>query len=382
MNTDQTSAPPLNQSDIYAQCVQMTYQARLKNLLTHIFASILPLSVGWNDEILPSNLLLISALWTYTVVSAYFTHQFNTSPPAAESMPRWGASLYYQMIGLGIVYNLIFFNLHRFGIENSMLYLLMTTALFSTGAVSSYHHLKGLGPTFVTSAIAPQIVYYLSTGITGDAIVALLGGIFILFMWINGLSLHKNAIRLLQLNHELNSAKEIAERMAMTDVLSGLSNRRAFFDRGEAIFNAARRYNHPTSVMMLDIDRFKAINDAHGHAAGDEVIKVLASILRHGVRDSDIIGRIGGEEFAVILPETNVEAAQELGERMLNDIRRIAVHIGDLKITYTASIGIASRSEKDHSLNELVAKADRALYRAKEEGRDRTATYDATTAYT
>lgn len=379
MNTELQSASALNQSDIYAQCVRTTYKARLKNLVTHIFSSLLPLSVGLDDEVLPSNILLVSALWIYTGVSAYFTHQFNTSPPAAESMQRWGTSLYFQMAGLGILYNLIYFNLHWLGVEHAMLYLLMTTALLSSGAVSSYHYQKGLGPIFVIFAIAPQILYYLSTGVASDVLLALLGGIFITFMSINGLGLHKNAVRLLQLNNELKNAKETAERLAMTDVLSGLNNRRSFFERGESIFNTARRYGHATTVLMLDIDRFKAINDTHGHAAGDEVIKVLAGILRHSVRDSDIVGRIGGEEFAIILPDTNTEAAQDLCERMLNHIRRTAVRTNGLIITYTASIGIASRSEKDHSLDELVAKADQALYLAKKEGRDRTAIYEAAT---
>ena len=169
---------------------------------------------------------------------------------------------------------------------------------------------------------------------------------------------------------ELRAAKERAEALARTDELTGLNNRRAFLEEGAQLLNQAKRFNHPLSLIMLDVDHFKRINDTYGHAAGDDVLKALAGILRSAVREVDLIGRLGGEEFALILPETNLPNAATFAERLRTLISSagLASVKGEIKIT--ASFGIASYAKDGDSLDIILSKADEALYRAKQNGRN------------
>lgn len=175
-----------------------------------------------------------------------------------------------------------------------------------------------------------------------------------------------------RVEEELRLAKERAEALARLDALTGLNNRRAFFHDGEQIFNRARRYSHPLSLIMLDVDHFKHINDTHGHTAGDNVLKSLAAIFHKHVRDVDILGRLGGEEFAIILPETTLMAAVAMAERLRSEIETSSISNVTGKIKVTASFGVSSLVPQQDSIDDLIHEADNALYQAKGKGRNRT----------
>ena len=169
---------------------------------------------------------------------------------------------------------------------------------------------------------------------------------------------------------ELRRAKKRAEELAHKDALTGLNNRRAFFDLGHRAFEQAKRFDHPLSVIMMDIDHFKKINDNYGHWVGDRVLQALAKPLRTLVREIDVVARMGGEEFAFVLPETDLEEAARLAERLRAEIENIEVIEGEHLITMTASLGVASRSADDENLESLLTQADDALYVAKKKGRN------------
>jgi diguanylate cyclase len=156
------------------------------------------------------------------------------------------------------------------------------------------------------------------------------------------------------------------------DGLSGLLNRGHWEAAVAAEFQRCKRIGHPSSLVMLDIDHFKAINDRYGHPAGDAVIRSVASILRGALRLHDVPGRYGGEEFGVVLPGTGVEGAEILAERVRARIESAVLDAGS-GAQATASLGIAVYDSRDASYADWVARADRALYRAKESGRNRTA---------
>jgi diguanylate cyclase (GGDEF)-like protein len=174
-----------------------------------------------------------------------------------------------------------------------------------------------------------------------------------------------------QAEEALRAAKERAEALARTDELTGLNNRRAFLEQGSRLLNQAKRFNHPLSLIMLDVDYFKRINDTYGHAIGDSVLKSLAEILKSTIREVDLIGRLGGEEFALILPETCLADAVTFAERLRALIANTGLACMNGEVTITASFGIASYAEDDNSLDILTRKADEALYRAKQNGRNR-----------
>lgn len=176
-------------------------------------------------------------------------------------------------------------------------------------------------------------------------------------------------------------ARDISERKrfetelelrANTDFLTQVGNRRHFMEEAERERARATRYGTPLSLMMLDIDFFKRINDTYGHAAGDETLRQIADACRQNLREVDIVGRMGGEEFAVLLPETDLQAATEAAERLRLAIAQVAVATDiEPAPTITASIGVSALRTEDDSLDSLLTAADNALYEAKRGGRNR-----------
>ncbi|MDX5332855.1 MAG: diguanylate cyclase [Gammaproteobacteria bacterium] len=169
---------------------------------------------------------------------------------------------------------------------------------------------------------------------------------------------------------ELRTAKEQAENLARTDELTGINNRRAFYDYGMRALEIAHRHRHPVSLLMMDLDHFKEINDSFGHAAGDALLVAVSEIVREAVRGTDILGRLGGEEFGIVLPHTELGAARDLAEKLRATIARLELrHEGEF-LSVTASIGVAE-CRYDDNLDTLISRADGALYAAKREGRNR-----------
>ncbi len=163
-------------------------------------------------------------------------------------------------------------------------------------------------------------------------------------------------------------AEQQLRRLATTDELTGLANRRHFLDRGREIIALARRSDEWCSFVLIDLDRFKNLNDERGHLAGDDALVVVGDVLGANLRASDLAARLGGDEFVVLMPLTAPETAKSLAER----IRRAVRHeIGGLGLS--VSIGVASLRAEDVALEGLMARADRALYDAKRAGRNRVA---------
>jgi len=161
-------------------------------------------------------------------------------------------------------------------------------------------------------------------------------------------------------------------RLATTDSLTGLPNRRHFLETAGRELVRLRRYARPATVLMLDVDHFKRINDTHGHAEGDEALKAVAATCRRTLRDSDLTGRLGGEEFAVLLPETAFPEALDVAERLRAALAEIPVPVsgaGDRHLT--VSVGVSPCVPQDASIEQSLGRADLALYRAKERGRNR-----------
>jgi len=172
-------------------------------------------------------------------------------------------------------------------------------------------------------------------------------------------------------NVELEDLLHRVELMAMTDSLTGLFNRRRFVDVLKREWATSRRYKNPLSVIMVDIDHFKLINDTHGHAAGDVVLKEVARVISSSLRQVDVAARYGGEEFAVLLPHTTLKDAGVVAERVLSKVRALIVDVEGQKLHCTVSLGIASNEEPSlRTEDDLIANSDAALYAAKNAGRN------------
>lgn len=158
--------------------------------------------------------------------------------------------------------------------------------------------------------------------------------------------------------------------MALFDSLTGTLNRPAFYQHAEKEFARSKRYYRPLAVIMLDIDHFKHINDQYGHHGGDQVLQIFAEACQEVIRSTDVMGRVGGEEFVLLLPDTPMNAAFNLAERLRARINKYPYLAGDMLIEVTASLGVAELHREDTDFRALLRRADDALYQAKHAGRN------------
>ncbi|EME70184.1 GGDEF domain-containing protein [Paramagnetospirillum caucaseum] len=162
-------------------------------------------------------------------------------------------------------------------------------------------------------------------------------------------------------------------RLATTDVLTGAFNRRHFMELAGAEVDRARRHGRPLVALMLDIDHFKRVNDTYGHPVGDVAIKALSDTCAQVIRHEDVLGRLGGEEFAIVLTETDLDGALQVAERLRQAIAAIRIPVEAGTVAFTISIGTAERLETDSTIDAMLSRADMALYAAKRSGRNRVA---------
>jgi diguanylate cyclase (GGDEF)-like protein len=173
-----------------------------------------------------------------------------------------------------------------------------------------------------------------------------------------------------EIEEELHVAKKNAERRALTDDLTQIKNRRAVLEESQAVFD---HVVGTISLVIIDVDYFKRINDKYGHAVGDVVLQELSTLIDKNIRKDDIFGRVGGEEFALILPDTDLQTAQMISEKLRQKINALQINTHEHCLSLTCSFGVSTCSKS--SFEELYSNADKALYQAKNDGRDRVVTY-------
>jgi diguanylate cyclase (GGDEF)-like protein/PAS domain S-box-containing protein len=172
-------------------------------------------------------------------------------------------------------------------------------------------------------------------------------------------------------NSKAKIIEEQLNHLANYDGLTSIANRRYFTKLAKAELSRSTRYNHPFTLLLLDIDKFKSINDTYGHPTGDQVLIELAEKCQNLLRNSDIFGRFGGEEFAIVLVETDAEKGMELAERLRVKLSELSVLVDETKIQFTVSIGLTSKNDQKGTLDTIISRADNALYKAKESGRNK-----------
>ncbi|KQQ32502.1 diguanylate cyclase [Duganella sp. Leaf126] len=179
---------------------------------------------------------------------------------------------------------------------------------------------------------------------------------------------------------DISDKQDISEglrKATFSDYLTGLANRRAFFEAAELELMRRRKAARPVSLLMVDADHFKAVNDCHGHPAGDAVLRHLAATMKKACRQVDIVARIGGEEFAILLPSVALADALAVAERLRALVQREPASYEQASIAYAVSIGVATMGDGIEDLDQLIKRADQALYAAKRGGRNRVAAWQA-----
>lgn len=175
-----------------------------------------------------------------------------------------------------------------------------------------------------------------------------------------------------KLSKELFESNKKLNSLVSTDFLTNIGNRRYFFDIGEKSFFKAKRNGSFLSLILLDIDDFKMINDEYGHQIGDDVLIKISQVLTGEIRKSDILGRVGGEEFAIVLPETDLDNAIQIAEKIRMKFTEIKCQKNSMNLKVTGSFGVSQINHlKDKDLDSIFARSDTALYKAKNGGKNR-----------
>lgn len=205
---------------------------------------------------------------------------------------------------------------------------------------------------------------FLSSGI-----VVSLAIIAVIAVW--NRRLHTEILKRVQAEEQIRQLNANLEQLAMTDALTHVLNRRAFFKRGREELRRSRRYHQPLSLMIIDIDRFKSINDTYGHAVGDLVIRAVVETLSKNIRDIDVLARLGGEEFVVMMPNSELKSGRELAERLRQAVENAPCLGREMNTGVTVSIGVAEMGDNTNEIESVIKDADIAMYKAKNQGRNR-----------
>lgn len=184
----------------------------------------------------------------------------------------------------------------------------------------------------------------------------------------------RTALRLRDSQRELQDLNKRLSKLASLDPLTEAYNRRHFLELSNTEFAKAQRFHRPLSVIMLDVDKFKVINDTYGHLTGDAALKQLTQLCQNAGRSSEIVGRFGGEEFVLCCPDTDQSGAMALAERLRVNIEHSTLNFENHTLNYTASMGVTTIQAEDQSLNDMLRRADQLLYHSKEHGRNRCTT--------
>lgn len=224
----------------------------------------------------------------------------------------------------------------------------VTMILFALVQLPAAWHIYGLGPDW--GAVMSQLFSHPSVMLIPAGLIGM--AMFVMFMLASDL---------------YEDMKEIAVR----DQLTGLLNRRGFGEQSVVAYATARRTVQPVSVIASDIDHFKSVNDEFGHNIGDKALQHFSRLLMAERRVEDIVARIGGEEFVLVLPGTDITEASAIADELCERLAASPMVVDERKVVMTASFGVAAISDKDASLADVVIKADRALYRSKRAGRNR-----------
>jgi len=199
-------------------------------------------------------------------------------------------------------------------------------------------------------------------------------------LWVWGRGIAKSDLPIMsifakQIGISLERARLFQEvqSLALTDPLTSLHNRRSLFQLGKIEFSRGHRMGRPIACMMLDLDLFKQINDNYGHPVGDQILQEFAKRCKDSVREIDLVGRYGGEEIIILLPETDLLPAVQVAERICSGVATTPIQVSQQEIHVTVSIGVAAKDENTVDLETLIARADQAMYIAKHKGRNRVA---------
>ncbi len=361
------------QQHIRVEKIKLLYQQSLTPIILSAVVSLFLVASLWTSANQQRLLIWLGSACLLAGLRAVLMSKFKLRNPQGAAVLAWEKPYSISLLavflvwGLGLIWVMPKDNLSAVFIINSV------SIGLAGAAISWYSPLRYLQMAAISLAQIPMIVVLLTLGREEAFWVGIAASCMYVSCMVTSVFLHKTFNGNLELAYDLEQAKKQAEDLACTDTLTGLNNRRAFFAKAEPLFAYCKRNAQPISALMLDIDHFKKINDNFGHAAGDIALRNLAHLIKTHLRESDIPCRFGGEEFAVLLPNTNVTEATEMANLLKKRMMENTIALADNDaLSVTASFGLAETGE---TVEDLLNNADKAMYAAKHYGRNHVMSY-------
>ena len=369
---------------VRAEKLALLYHQSYPAIFASLFSCLLLSVILWpvqQKEVLISWVLILSLTTVARII--LFIRYYNIKPQGEDILvweKPYFISLFLSSItwGIGAVYIM--------PIDSQVHQILIYYFLIGMcgGAISVYSAHGVMTLVTITCLLLPVTAWFLLQHNLLPVGAALGAIIFYISVLRAGKILSSALDHSLSLAHELKNltlelsiAKEKAEAMALIDELSNLNNRRAFYEKGKVLVDDCQRNNENLSIILMDIDDFKKINDTLGHAAGDAVLVQVGSRLKQSTRNADLCARVGGEEFGILVKTSGISGTVHLAEKLRKEISETPFIFNNKDISLSASFGVA---EGKSDLDTLFNRADTAMYKAKQEGRNRVVVYDNCTA--
>ncbi|NOQ87793.1 MAG: diguanylate cyclase [Gammaproteobacteria bacterium] len=362
-NDYETGLSVLVQSDK----LQLLYRQSFPAIFVSTFNAALLVAILWPVQDHDVLFGWFSFLLVTAIVRLFLFSRYRKAAPQGQDVLSWEKPYFITLILSSLTWGvggLVIMPSDSFVHQAVILYFLIG---MSGGAVSVYSAHRVMTLVTVAAVLLPATGYFLLSGefvFIGMAIGAIIFfASTIRATRVLGLAMHQNFL----MTHQLEISKEKAERLARIDELTGLYNRRAFYEYGKVLTNNCQRNKDELAMILMDIDNFKSINDGFGHAAGDAALKQIGMLLLQRLRKSDVFARIGGEEFGMLLPATSLNEAALLAEELRKAIQVMPVAFENKDFNITASFGVTSN---ENDIDTLVRQADIAMYQSKRLGRN------------
>lgn len=350
--------------------LQLLYRQTVFSVSGSLLAAAMLSGLCWGRVELRLIYLWLALVSASTALRAVLLIAYFRSPASTRTPQRWELKYWLTLVLSAFIWGAGALALMRAGDLLIQTLVLLFAVGMSVSAVSCYSAYRSMTIAAIGLVLLPCAIWLLFQPDAVQVGMAMAALVFASFVMSATRKLSDAMEQAFRLTREMEHAHDIASRAAQTDELTGLKNRRAFFHYAERTYQQCKHNRLPASVLMLDIDHFKHINDAHGHQAGDRVLQQIGAVIRQSTGDADVCGRLGGEEFALLLAATSLDAAQDRAERLRQAIAQVPCESGD---AITVSLGVASMSSEEQSMHTLLNEADKALFRAKAQGRNQTA---------
>ena len=354
--------------NVQSDKLKLLYHQSFPAIFYGLIAAFIYANILWSQINKDWLFIWLSAIVLFSLLRLFLFLTYRHQNPQGQDVLKWERPYFFTLMMSALVWGvgtaLLSYNL-SFLYQTITYFILMGMA---GSALTVYSAIRYFSISAVGIILLPITILFFLIERHAAIMMATLGVVFIISAFRSTRVLSETLHYSYMLTHALGRAKEEAEKLASIDMLTGINNRRAFTELAKNQVEYCKRHEHPVSAIVLDADHFKNINDTYGHASGDAELQHLSQILQSLTRASDIIGRIGGEEFAVLLTSTNVKDAMLVAEKLKSWIADNPVHIEDEYFSITVSIGVASDDKYDLEL--LLNNADKAMYKAKRAGRN------------